>query len=145
MNEGGVIEIETTVLHSRCSLLRFLCIYLPVLGFLKLFPNFLVVIEYKTGISFSFAKPKISVTLSFKPPCVVDSSMLVATIIALAFFVLTDRRTVKMKFDVQRKKYNYKTVNRVCKRVKIYLYTLKKDLFGCLRIEETEAMTTKQV
>jgi len=33
------------------------------------------------------------------------------------------------------KKVDYKTVNRVCKRVK-YIYWVKKDLFGCFRIEE---------
>ena len=39
-----------------------------------------------------------------------------------------------------------KTVNRVCvKDVKIYFIGLKKDLFGCFRIEETVAKTMKQV
>ena len=33
------------------------------------------------------------------------------------------------------KKVDYKTVNRVCKRVK-YIYWVKKDLFGCFRIED---------
>ena len=31
------------------------------------------------------------------------------------------------------------------KRCQIYIIGLKKDLFGCFRIEENEAMTMKQV
>ena len=34
--------------------------------------------------------------------------------------------------------------NRVCKRVK-YIYWVKKNLFGCFRIEENEVMPMKQV
>ena len=35
--------------------------------------------------------------------------------------------------NVKRKKVDYKTVNRVCKRCQIYLFGLKKNLFGCFR------------
>ena len=51
---------------------------------------------------------------------------------------------VKYKFDVKRKKYNYKTVIECVKDVK-YIYWVKKDLFGCFRIEETVTTTMKQV
>jgi len=40
--------------------------------------------------------------------------------------------TVKIIFDVKRKKYNYKTDNRVCKRCQIYLLGKKKTCLGVL-------------
>ena len=56
--------------------------------------------------------------------------------------------TYKIIFDVKkRKKYNYKNSDIECvvKDVKIYLYTLKNELFGCFRIEENVTKTMKQV
>ena len=51
---------------------------------------------------------------------------------------------VKYKFDVKRKKYDYKTVIECVKDVK-YIYWVKKDLFGCIRIEENVTKTMKQL
>ena len=48
-------------------------------------------------------------------------------------------------FDVKRKKYNYKTDNRVCVKDVKYIYWVKKDLFGCFRIEENVTKAMKQV
>ena len=42
------------------------------------------------------------------------------------------------------KKVDYKTVIECIKDVK-YMYWVKKDLFGCFRLEETVTNTMKQV
>ena len=48
---------------------------------------------------------------------------------------------------MKKKIYFYKTVIIECgkKMSNIYLYTLKKDLFGCFKIEENVTKTMKQV
>jgi mRNA-degrading endonuclease toxin of MazEF toxin-antitoxin module len=52
----------------------------------------------------------------------------------------------KIIFDVKNEKIFYnKKKKSVVKRVQIYLYTLKNDLFGCFKMEENETMTMKQV
>ena len=43
---------------------------------------------------------------------------------------------VKIMFDVKRKKYNYNTVIECGERCQNIFYWVKKDLFGCFRIEE---------
>ena len=45
---------------------------------------------------------------------------------------------VKNNFDVKRKKYIKKTVNRVCKRCQIYIIGLKKTCLGVLERGERD-------
>ena len=52
------------------------------------------------------------------------------------------KRKLLKYFDVKRKKVDYKTVIECVKDVK-YIYWVKKDLFGCFRIEENVTKTMK--